>query len=313
MRTLFFVLIIIFIGGALWVLLSEEQTNPDPIHSTPEEGMVTLSGTIVCLPHKDTSGPQTLECAFGLKDETERYYALTTEDDAEPPIITSFPTGTMVTVTGDFTKTEDPVYDVVGLIKVDSITPQSESAASPTETTSDGTITFARPEDFGLAISDEQIPTSSNISPCASGFSYCLYYLGNTYEHTNLDSAGLAIRTISTLNTEAACLNTSPEGYTGQQPVAQTTDDDHTMSLFAPVENAGAGHYTTGEIYRLFTSDRCYEFTILIGESQFENYPEGEIVEFTSHDRNTLLANMRTILGDMTLDATDMPLQLPRI
>lgn len=313
MKTLFFVLIIIFIGGALWVLLSEEQTNPDTIHSVPEEGMVTLSGTIVCLPHKDTSGPQTLECAFGLKDENEQYYALTTEDDTEPPIITSFPTGTMVTVAGDFTKTEDPVYDVVGLIEVDSITPQNESASSPTETTSDGTITFARPEDFGLAISDEQIPASSNIPPCASGFSYCLYYMGDTYEHTNLDSAGLAIRTISTLNTEAACLNTSPEGYTSLQPVAQTTKNDHTMSLFAPVEDAGAGHYTTGEIYRLFTSDRCYELTILIGESQFENYPEGDIVEFTSHDRNTLLANMRRILEDMTLDANDAPLQLPQI
>jgi len=36
----------------------------------------TLSGEYVCLPHKDTSGPQTDECAFGLKTDTGEYYAV---------------------------------------------------------------------------------------------------------------------------------------------------------------------------------------------------------------------------------------------
>jgi hypothetical protein len=36
----------------------------------------TLSGEYVCLPHKDTTGPQTDECAFGLKTEVGEYYAV---------------------------------------------------------------------------------------------------------------------------------------------------------------------------------------------------------------------------------------------
>lgn len=36
----------------------------------------TLSGEYVCLPHKDQSGPQTLECAFGLKTDSGEYYAV---------------------------------------------------------------------------------------------------------------------------------------------------------------------------------------------------------------------------------------------
>lgn len=36
----------------------------------------TLSGEYVCLPHIDTEGPQTDECAFGLKTDTGEYYGV---------------------------------------------------------------------------------------------------------------------------------------------------------------------------------------------------------------------------------------------
>jgi hypothetical protein len=36
----------------------------------------TLSGEVVCLPHADTDGPQTMECAIGLKTDTGEHYAL---------------------------------------------------------------------------------------------------------------------------------------------------------------------------------------------------------------------------------------------
>lgn len=44
------------------------------LDATPKE--VTLSGTYVCLPHLDTTGPQTEECAFGLKADSGEYYAV---------------------------------------------------------------------------------------------------------------------------------------------------------------------------------------------------------------------------------------------
>ena len=37
---------------------------------------MSLSGTYLCLPHKDTTGPQTMECALGLKADDGKYYAL---------------------------------------------------------------------------------------------------------------------------------------------------------------------------------------------------------------------------------------------
>lgn len=36
----------------------------------------TLSGQIVCLPHRETDGPQTLECAMGLRTDTGEHYAV---------------------------------------------------------------------------------------------------------------------------------------------------------------------------------------------------------------------------------------------
>ncbi len=36
----------------------------------------TLTGVQVCLPHADTDGPQTLECALGMKTDAGEYYAL---------------------------------------------------------------------------------------------------------------------------------------------------------------------------------------------------------------------------------------------
>jgi hypothetical protein len=36
----------------------------------------SMTGTPTCLPHKDTSGPTTLECALGLKGDDGRYYQL---------------------------------------------------------------------------------------------------------------------------------------------------------------------------------------------------------------------------------------------
>lgn len=36
----------------------------------------TLTGEYLCLPHVDQNGPQTLECALGLKTESGEYYAV---------------------------------------------------------------------------------------------------------------------------------------------------------------------------------------------------------------------------------------------
>lgn len=46
----------------------------------------TLTGVQTCLPHKNTSGPQTLECAIGMKTDAGEYYALDFNLMSQTPI-----------------------------------------------------------------------------------------------------------------------------------------------------------------------------------------------------------------------------------
>ena len=77
---------------------------------------VTLSGEVACLPHKNTDGPQTLECAIGLHTDDNRYYAL--QYSLTPNLGN---TGDRVQVTGALTTGGESIYDIVGTIKVENI------------------------------------------------------------------------------------------------------------------------------------------------------------------------------------------------
>lgn len=78
---------------------------------------VTIRGEVVCLPHKNTSGPQTLECALGLKDKRGDYYALR---DPQQRFVMTLNTGSVVAATGtlvEYSGMPDK-YDVVGILEV---------------------------------------------------------------------------------------------------------------------------------------------------------------------------------------------------
>lgn len=78
----------------------------------------SVSGEMVCLPHKDTSGPQTLECAYGLRADDDRYYAL--QFDSLP--MQDAQTGQRVHAKGSLTTGGDSKYNIVGTIKLESLT-----------------------------------------------------------------------------------------------------------------------------------------------------------------------------------------------
>src|SRR6185436_6330503 len=86
----------------------------------PPNGPISIQGEMVCLPHLDTSGPQTMECAFGLKDELGRYFGLS-DTDPEYKNIAGVPMQTHVEVEGEFTARNDTTYRSTGTIKVYSI------------------------------------------------------------------------------------------------------------------------------------------------------------------------------------------------
>lgn len=81
----------------------------DPVPPTQEEDYnreVSMIGTYTCLPHADTSGPQTLECAFGIQEEsTGDYYALDTQF-LDTNLFMTLATNTKVKVDGLLTPVE---------------------------------------------------------------------------------------------------------------------------------------------------------------------------------------------------------------
>jgi hypothetical protein len=99
----------------------------DRLHSPNElstaiapSGPIQMRGTLVCLPHKNPEGPQTLECAYGLKDEQGRYFAL---KDSDPGYknIGSVPMNATVTVEGSFTEETSAIYPTIVIIEVAKI------------------------------------------------------------------------------------------------------------------------------------------------------------------------------------------------
>ncbi len=74
---------LIIVGLALAVLVGLFLVFNNYIYKTKqittnnfEPYRATLTGVQTCLPHKDTEGPQTLECAIGMKTDTGEYYVL---------------------------------------------------------------------------------------------------------------------------------------------------------------------------------------------------------------------------------------------
>lgn len=166
---------------------------------------------------------------------------------------------------------------------------------------SDGTLTITYPlDDFALATSSQTITVHSYIPPCDPDFEYCFYYIGNAYQGTNFDSAGIRVEERTDLTTQSACLTTPPVGYTNFTPTS-TIADDYAVSEFTPLGNAGAGHYSIGTLYRLEYNGACYEFETRIGQSQFANYPSGTIQQFTVADQASLQSEIQTILNGIAL------------
>ena len=86
----------------------------------------SVTGTWECLPHRDTSGPQTMECAFGIRREDGSHLAVSTLLMATYPV--DFPTGTRVQIEGILVPIENissdhwKKYDIDGIIDATTIT-----------------------------------------------------------------------------------------------------------------------------------------------------------------------------------------------
>src|SRR3989344_3364295 len=185
---------------------------------------------------------------------------------------------------------------------------QGSTETPGVQTVSDGKITMIfYDQNFGLAVTPEQILVKSYIPACDQNFDYCIYYNSDTYKGTNFESAGLRILNRKDLTTQSTCLNTPPDGHDSSfKPDKNSTNDYYSISEFSNVGQGAAGHYTTGSLYRMFIkgSSSCYEFETRVGESRFANYPSGTIQEFTDYDRSQAMVQLNNILEGITINGT---------
>lgn len=87
--------------------------------SFTQDILTTLEGKVVCLPHKNTDGPQTLECATGLLADDGKYYALQSEDP-DNSLASRAGSDKRVRVTGVLRQEDDDKYRSEGTIQVKS-------------------------------------------------------------------------------------------------------------------------------------------------------------------------------------------------
>ena len=79
----------------------------------------TFEGSAVCLPHKDTDGPQTLECAMGLKVDDGTYYGVSGDKSNVLSGVTE--SDKKVRITGTLEPSNTTKYDIKQIIAVKSI------------------------------------------------------------------------------------------------------------------------------------------------------------------------------------------------
>jgi hypothetical protein len=107
-------LIVIAIVAATVLVLRPDTSEPKPSTNTPPTTSdQTFTGEAVCLPHKDTTGAQTLECALGIKLDDGTYYGLRSERNLD-----GFEVGKQLKVTGTLKAEESDRYQSVGTITV---------------------------------------------------------------------------------------------------------------------------------------------------------------------------------------------------
>lgn len=178
-------------------------------------------------------------------------------------------------------------------------TPSTGTSVNKTVTTPEG-VTFSYPSNtYGLATTPNQILVLASIRPCDENFNYCLYRSADDLSGTNFESAGLRIQHRSDLVTQQSCLNTLPTGYTGITATV-SQQSNYATSAF-PVSDAAAGHYSSGALYRLYSSGTCTEFETRIGASQFANYPAGSIQPFSDAERAQVQTELASLLGSVSV------------
>ena len=116
------ILVLGFIVGGFYAINNYIYNEKQGDGKIVEPYRATLSGEYVCLPHKDQSGPQTTECAFGMRTDTGEFYGVDFGLMSQTPPQVN--TGEYFTANGVVTPIERlssdhmSIYDIEGIFSV---------------------------------------------------------------------------------------------------------------------------------------------------------------------------------------------------
>lgn len=97
--------VIVNLADASWL----RQVRQAQAGGETPDGMITVIGEVICLPHRDKAAPQTEECAIGVKDRGGYNYAI-----GGTPLKAD---AGKVTVTGKpVPATSNEKYDIIGTV-----------------------------------------------------------------------------------------------------------------------------------------------------------------------------------------------------
>ena len=129
----------------------------------------------------------------------------------------------------------------------------------------------------------------------------CVVYPRSTYEGTNFQAAAFQAREIDDATTENVCLRPPILAANGPRFHTATKDPTKIINgvsfLHGTDSSAAAGSYSGSDLYRTFYRSKCFELSINITATRFENFAPGAMREFTSRDEQRVENELTIILN----------------
>ncbi len=268
------VILILLAGGAVWYWTSRNDDQAEtqlPVENLQEGQIVTVRGTIVCLPHKNTDGPQTMECAMGLKSSTNEHYALT---EVSPEAWQNYGNNQIVDVTGSFTKAgDDEKYAIVGTIKVETVTSVTEGEPTGTEsemqgyTNSEYGFSFEYSANFLKLEEDENARLPWSVDSSRPGRRLVTVQLPKGFEaNTNFIEGTVSVGISNDTTELAACL------LGDQGDVFDKITINGTVFTRVDLSDAGAGNFYETKSYRVIRDKTCLALETTVHSTNLSNY-----------------------------------------
>ncbi|MCX6781002.1 MAG: hypothetical protein NT003_02710 [Candidatus Magasanikbacteria bacterium] len=147
----------------------------------------------------------------------------------------------------------------------------------------------------------KQFPTIGYLPVCGNAKTTlaCFVIPGNTFPNTNFGeaSASVGIRTDKTDATNCEMR----EDSNGEFATNETTKIAGIEFKKFATSDAGAGHRSSGFVYRGFINNKCYELSTRVNTTAFENYEPGMIQKFTDQNEKDVRATLEKIISTFTL------------